>query len=203
MAHELPELPYAYDALEPYLDEQTMRLHHCKHHAAYVENLNRAIAGTQFETVPVPQLLGNLYRLPSDIRAAVRNHGGGHVNHSLFWKAMGPGASDLTKGALADVIDTSFGSFDGLKKSFQNAALNRFGSGWVWLVVRIDGSLVVYHTPDQDGPFSQTGEVPLLGLDVWEHAYYLKYQNRRAEYVDNWWNVVNWEVVAERYEANS
>lgn len=199
MTHVLPPLPYAYDALEPYIDEQTMRTHHDLHHGTYVDNLNRAVAGTPFAAVEAVQLLRELYRVPSPIRAAVRNNAGGHANHRFFWETMGPSDSDHPEGALADLIRAAFGDFDALKKEFTNTALNRFGSGWVWLVVRLDGSLVIYATPNQDGPYSQTGDVPLLALDVWEHAYYLKYQNRRADYVDNWWHVINWDAVAERY----
>ena len=188
MAFELPSLPYAFDALEPWIDEQTMRTHHGKHHATYVDNLNNAVAGTAFEDMEVTAILKKLYTVPDEIRAAVRNNGGGHANHTLFWETMGP-------------IAGAFGSLDDCKSSFNAAAMARFGSGWAWLVARLDGSLLIYSTPNQDGPYTQTGDTPLLGLDVWEHAYYLKYQNRRAEYVENWWNVVNWDVVAARYAS--
>ncbi len=201
MAFELPSLPYAYDALEPHIDEQTMRTHHGKHHATYVDNLNNAVAGTDFEDMAVTEILNKLYTVPDEIRAAVRNNGGGHANHTLFWETMGPNGGGPPSGALADAIAGTFGSFDDCKSSFNAAAMARFGSGWAWLVARLDGSLLIYSTPNQDGPYTQTGDTPLLGLDVWEHAYYLKYQNRRAEYVENWWNVVNWDVVAGRYAS--
>ena len=201
MAFELPALPYAYDALEPWIDEQTMRTHHGKHHATYVDNLNNAVAGTAFEDMEVTAILNKLYTVPDEIRAAVRNNGGGHANHTLFWETMGPGGGGAPSGALADAIAGAFGSFDDCKSSFNAAAIGRFGSGWAWLVARLDGSLLIYSTPNQDGPYTQTGDTPLLGLDVWEHAYYLKYQNRRAEYVENWWNVVNWDVIAARYAS--
>ncbi|MCY4117213.1 MAG: superoxide dismutase [Caldilineaceae bacterium] len=200
MAFELPSLPYAFDALEPWIDEQTMRTHHGKHHATYVDNLNNAVAGTAFEDVEVTAILKKLYTVPDEIRAAVRNNGGGHANHTLFWETMGPNGG-APSGPLADAIAGAFGSLDDCKSSFNAAAMARFGSGWAWLVARLDGSLLIYSTPNQDGPYTQTGDTPLLGLDVWEHAYYLKYQNRRAEYVENWWNVVNWDVVAARYAS--
>ena len=201
MGHELPPLPYAYDALEPYIDEQTMRMHHGKHHAAYINNLNNAIVGTALENMAVTEVLNKLYAVPKDIRGVVRNNGGGHANHSLFWEIMSPNGGGVPTGALADAINTTFGDFQRCKDRFSKDAIGRFGSGWVWLVVRLDGSLHIYTTPNQDGPYTQTGDVPLLGLDLWEHAYYLKYQNRRVEYVDNWWNVVNWNAVAESYAA--
>lgn len=201
MAFELPSLPYAYDALEPYIDEQTMRTHHGKHHATYVDNLNNAVGGTEFADRAVTEILNKLYTVPDGIRAAVRNNGGGHANHTLFWETMGPNGGGPPSGALGDAIAGTFVSFDDCKSSFNAAAMARFGSGWAWLVARLDGSLLIYSTPNQDGPYTQTGDTPLLGLDVWEHAYYLKYQNRRAEYVENWWNVVNWDVVAARYAS--
>ena len=201
MAFELPPLPYAYDALEPVIDEQTMRTHHGKHHATYVENLNNAVAGSAFEDMAATDILNKLYTVPDEIRATVRNNGGGHANHSFFWETMGPDGGGAPSGALADAIADAYGSLDECKSKFNAAAVGRFGSGWAWLVVRLDGSLLIYSTPNQDGPYTQTGDVPLLGLDVWEHAYYLKYQNRRAEYVNNWWNVINWDVVVERYAA--
>ena len=201
MAFALPVLPYAYDALEPYIDEQTMRIHHGKHHAAYVENLNNATAGTEFENMAVTEALKKLYVVPEGIRAIVRNNGGGHANHSFFWETMCPNGGGAPSGALADAINAAFGDFDECRNRFNSAAVARFGSGWAWLVVRLDGSFLIYSTPNQDGPYTQIGDVPLLGLDVWEHAYYLNYQNRRAEYVGNWWNVINWDAVAERYAA--
>jgi Fe-Mn family superoxide dismutase len=200
MAHELPSLPYAHDALEPYIDARTMEIHHGKHHAGYTNNLNNAIAGTAFEAMAVPELLAKLDSVPEGIRTAVRNNGGGYVNHDLFWKVMGPNAGGAPGGALAAAINSAFGSFDEFKSNFGAAAGSRFGSGWAWLVVKPNGSLDLYSTPNQDSPFMQ-GDTPILGLDVWEHAYYLKYQNRRPEYIENWWNVVNWDAVARFYDA--
>ena len=199
MAHQLPELPYAYDALEPYIDEQTMRIHHTKHHNGYVSKLNAALEKyPDLQEVSLETLLRHLPSVPEEIRTAVRNNGGGHANHSLFWTVMGPGGGGSPTGELAEAISATFGSFEAFKERFTHAALTRFGSGWAWLALTGFGKLVVYSTPNQDSPYLD-GFTPLLGLDVWEHAYYLKYQNRRAEYVNNWWNVVNWEVVAERY----
>ncbi len=199
MAHQLPELPYAYDALEPYIDEQTMRIHHTKHHNGYVSKLNATLEKyPDLQEVSLETLLRHLPSVPEEIRTAVRNNGGGHANHSLFWTVMGPGGGGSPTGELAEAISATFGSFEAFKERFTHAALTRFGSGWAWLVLTGFGKLVVYSTPNQDSPYLD-GFTPLLGLDVWEHAYYLKYQNRRAEYVNNWWNVVNWEVVAERY----
>jgi Fe-Mn family superoxide dismutase len=200
MAFELPKLPYAVDALEPYIDSQTMTIHHDKHHAAYVTNLNGAIdkhpelAGKQLDA-----LLRDLNAIPEDIRMVVRNHGGGTWNHSMFWEIMAPKAGGTPKGELAKAIDSSFTSFDNFKAEFEKAANSRFGSGWAWLIKKGNG-LAVVSTPNQDNPMSE-GATPLMGIDVWEHAYYLKYQNRRAEYVTNWWNVVNWDMVARRYSA--
>jgi Fe-Mn family superoxide dismutase len=200
MAFQLKPLPYAYDALEPFIDATTMQIHHDKHHAAYVNNLNGALekhpelAGRSLE-----DLLGDLNAVPEDIRTVVRNHGGGTWNHDLFWEIMGPKAGGVPGGALGSAIDSAFGSFDNFKAEFEKAANGRFGSGWAWLVKK-GGSLAIVSTANQDNPLSE-GLVPLLGLDVWEHAYYLKYQNRRAEYVGNWWNVVNWEAVAKRFSA--
>jgi len=196
----LPPLPYAYNALEPWIDEQTMHLHHDKHHQTYLDNLLKAITGTEFENVTPEKLLGDLGTVPEKIRGVVRNHGGGFVNHALFWEVMGPKAGGAPAGDLAKAIDGAFGSFDSFKEKFSAAAAGQFGSGWAWLVVKGDGSLAVYNLPNQDSPLS-SGDTPVLGLDVWEHAYYLKYQNRRAEYIGNWWNVVNWAKVAELYKA--
>jgi Fe-Mn family superoxide dismutase len=194
---ELPALSYPYDALEPYIDKATMEIHHTKHHQAYVNNLNKAIEGTELEGKTLDEMFSMMSKLP----AAVRNNGGGHWNHDLFWKIMKPGGSKQPEGKLADAINSAFGSFDDFKKKFSEAAISRFGSGWAWLVVA-DGKLVITSTPNQDNPLMDVADVkgtPILGLDVWEHAYYLKYQNRRPEYVENWWNVVNWDVVAEYY----
>jgi Fe-Mn family superoxide dismutase len=195
----LPPLPYGYGALEPWIDEQTMRVHHDKHHQAYLDNLVKAITGTEFENVPPEKLLANLGQLPEKIRAAVRNHGGGYVNHNLFWEVMAPQAGGVPAGELAKGIGKEFGSFDAFKEKFAAAAAGQFGSGWAWLVVKRDGTLAVYSLPNQDNPVSG-GDNAVLGLDVWEHAYYLKYQNRRAEYIGNWWNLVNWAKVGELYE---
>ena len=193
----LPPLPYDYKALEPWIDEQTMRIHHDKHHQAYLDNLLKAIAGTDLENREVTQILADLGRVPENIRTAVRNHGGGFVNHNLFWEVMGPNAGGAPAGELAKAIGTTFGSFDSFKEKFAAAAMGQFGSGWAWLVVE-KGGLAVRNLPNQDSPLSN-GDTPILGLDVWEHAYYLKYQNRRAEYVTNWWNVVSWGKVAELF----
>ena len=193
----LPPLPYDYKALEPWIDEQTMRIHHDKHHQAYLDNLLKAIAGTDLENREVTQILADLGRVPENIRTAVRNHGGGFVNHSLFWEIMGPNAGGAPAGELAKAIGTTFGSLDSFKEKFAAAAMGQFGSGWAWLVVE-KGGLAVRNLPNQDSPLSN-GDTPILGLDVWEHAYYLKYQNRRAEYVTNWWNVVSWGKVAELF----
>jgi Fe-Mn family superoxide dismutase len=198
--HVLPPLPYAYDALEPWVDEQTMRLHHDKHHQAYLDNFVKAVAGTPFEALDPRETLRRLAEVPEEIRTVVRNHGGGHVNHSLFWEIMAPNAGGTPSGPLADGIASTFGSFDAFKEAFTKAAVGQFGSGWAWLVVGANGALAVTATPNQDSPLS-AGQTPILGIDVWEHAYYLKYQNRRAEYVANWWNVVNWQKVGELYQA--
>ncbi|MFI5142588.1 MAG: superoxide dismutase [Thermoanaerobaculales bacterium] len=194
--YALPALPYGYDALEPWVDEQTMRVHHDKHHQAYLDNLLKAITGTEWEKLEVEKLLGDLNRVPENIRTAVRNHGGGFANHNLFWQVMAPKAGGTPSGELAGAISAAFGSFDAFKEKFSAAAMGQFGSGWAWLVVGKDGKLSVYNLPNQDSPLSK-GDAPVLGLDVWEHAYYLKYQNRRAEYVANWWNLVNWAKVDE------
>jgi superoxide dismutase, Fe-Mn family len=198
MAYELPQLPYDYNALEPTIDARTMEIHHGKHHQAYVDNLNKALDGTDWASRPIEQVLANLDELPEDKRGPVRNNGGGHANHSLFWQIMKPGGSEPS-GALADAIGTTFGGVDELKAAVNDGGVKRFGSGWTWLVW--DGTgLSVYSTPNQDSPLMQ-GDVPLLGIDVWEHAYYLNYQNRRPDYLSAWWDVVNWDEVAKRYEA--
>ena len=199
MPYEVPPLPYDYDALEPHIDEQTMRLHHDKHHQAYVDNANKALAGTEWENRPVENVLANLEILPEDIKTAVRNNAGGHANHSLFWEIMSPDGGGEPSGSLAEAIATTFGSVDELKKDLIDTGVKRFGSGWSWLVY--DGTaLSVYSTANQDSPISSS-DVPLLGIDVWEHAYYLKYQNRRPDYLEAWWNVVDWNAVAERHAA--
>lgn len=199
MAFELPKLPYAVDALEPYIDAQTMTLHHDKHHQTYVTNLNGAIEKhPELASKSLEDLLMDLNSVPEDIRMVVRNHGGGTWNHSMFWEIMGPNAGGAPKGEVATAIDTAFGSFDAFKAEFEKAANGRFGSGWAWLVKKGNGVAVV-STANQDNPMSE-GMTPIFGIDVWEHAYYLKYQNRRAEYVTNWWNVINWDAVAERYK---
>jgi Fe-Mn family superoxide dismutase len=200
MAHELPPLPYPKDALEPHIDAQTMEIHHGKHHNAYVTNLNKAIAGKgDLEQKPIEQLISNMNAVPEDIRAAVRNNGGGHANHSMFWKIMGPGAGGKPSGKLAEDINATFGSFDGFKEKFEAGGTGRFGSGWVWLVVK-NGKLEIMSTANQDNPLME-GIKPVMGCDVWEHAYYLKYQNRRPDYLKAWWNVVNWNEVNKNYEA--
>jgi Fe-Mn family superoxide dismutase len=194
MAYSVPPLPYDYDALEPHIDEATMRVHHDKHHQAYVDKANAALAGTDWADKSVEEVLRNLGSLPADKQGPLRNNGGGHYNHSLFWTWMAPGAGGEPDGALGAAIDAAFGSFNDFKAKFKDAGVNRFGSGWSWLVH--DGSgLTVVSTPNQDNPISD-GKTPLLGVDVWEHAYYLKYQNRRPDYIDAWWNVVNWPGVA-------
>jgi Fe-Mn family superoxide dismutase len=194
----LPPLPYAYDALEPHIDAKTMHIHHDKHHAAYVANLNKAVSGiTDLGILEITHLLTHLDNLPENIRAAVRNNGGGHYNHSLFWQMMKPKGGGEPSGELAKAIEAAFGNFSAFKENFSKAALGQFGSGWAWLVS--DGkTLKIEPTPNQDTPLS-AGKTPLLGLDVWEHAYYLKYQNKRADYIAAWWNIVNWDFVAERY----
>ncbi len=199
MYFELPKLPYAVDALEPYIDAQTMTIHHDKHHQTYVTNLNAAIEKhPELAKKPLEELLSNLNSVPEDIRMAVRNHGGGSWNHSLFWEIMAPKTSPTPSAELQKALEASFGSFDAFKSEFEKAANGRFGSGWAWLVKKGD-NLAIVSTANQDNPLSD-GLTPLMGIDVWEHAYYLKYQNRRAEYVSNWWNVVNWATVADRYK---
>jgi superoxide dismutase, Fe-Mn family len=199
MAYEVPPLPYDYDALEPTIDEQTMHLHHDKHHQAYVDKANGALEGTEWDGKPIEEVLKSLDALPEDKRGAVRNNGGGHYNHSLFWEAMGPGKGGAPSGDLASAIDEAFGSFDDFKAKFEAAGAGQFGSGWAWLVLD-GGKLAVTSTPNQDNPVSQ-GQTPLLGNDVWEHAYYLTYQNKRPDYLKAWWDVVDWDKVAERHSA--
>jgi superoxide dismutase, Fe-Mn family len=199
MAYEVPPLPYDYDALEPTIDEQTMHLHHDKHHQAYVDKANGALEGTEWDGKPIEEVLKSLDALPEDKRGAVRNNGGGHYNHSLFWEAMGPGKGGAPSGDLASAIDEAFGSFDDFKAKFEAAGAGQFGSGWAWLVLD-GGKLAVTSTPNQDNPVSQ-GQTPLLGNDVWEHAYYLTYQNKRPDYLKAWWDVVDWDKVAERHLA--
>ncbi len=198
MPFELPPLPYDYTALEPHIDEQTMHLHHDKHHQAYVTNLNNAVQGTQFDNMPIEDLMRRINDVPENIRTAVRNNGGGHVNHSMYWQIMGPNGGGAPTGELADAINQTFGSFDQFKAAFNDAGTKRFGSGWAWLVLGQDGKLAVISTGNQDSPFMD-GQYPIMGNDVWEHAYYLKYQNRRPDYLNAWWNVVNWNEVAKRY----
>lgn len=201
MAFTLPALPYAHDALEPHIDAQTMQIHHGKHHQAYVDNLNKAIAGTPNENKSLEELV----KSAGSISPAVRNNGGGHWNHSFFWEILGPNAGGQPSGKLAEAINGAFGSFDAFKEKFNNAGMTRFGSGWAWLIVK-DGKLEVSSTPNQDNPLMDVAEVkgtPILGADVWEHAYYLKYQNKRADYLNAFWNVVNWNKVQERFDAAS
>ena len=198
---ELPDLPYAYDALEPHIDARTMEIHHDRHHAGYTRKFNAALEGhDQLRAKSAEEILGDLDAVPESIRTAVRNNGGGYVNHSLFWEIMSPDGGGKPKGSLANAVNTTFGSFDDFRSTFSDAASGRFGSGWAWLVVDGGGDLSVYSTPNQDSPYSK-GHTPILGIDVWEHAYYLNYQNERGTYVENWWNVVNWTEVASRYEA--
>jgi Fe-Mn family superoxide dismutase len=199
MPFEVPPLPYDYAALEPHIDEQTMRLHHDKHHQAYVDNANKALEGTEWADRPVEEVLQSLELLPEEIRTAVRNNAGGHANHSFFWEIMSPNGGGEPQGELADAISSTFGGLDSLIEQVNDAGVKRFGSGWSWLVV--DGStLAVTSTANQDTPLSE-GKTPILGIDVWEHAYYLKYQNRRPEYLAAWWNVANWPEVARRFET--
>ena len=201
MAHTLPDLPYPENALEPHIDAQTMNIHRTKHHQTYITNLNNALAGNAtLESMAVDELCRNLDKVPEDKRPVVRNNGGGHYNHSLFWTLMGPNKGGAPAGALAKAIDDSFGSVDQFKEAFTKAAVGRFGSGWAWLVKK-GGRLAVTSTPNQDNPLMDGSGEPLLGLDVWEHAYYLKYQNRRPDYVGAFWNVVNWDTVAKRFAA--
>jgi len=199
MAFSVPDLPYDYAALEPTIDEQTMRIHHDKHHQAYVDNANKALEGSEWADRSAEDILGSLDSVPEDIRAAVRNNVGGHANHTLFWEVMGPNGGGSPSGALAAAIDEAFGGVDDLKAAMNDAGVKRFGSGWSWLVLD-GGSLAVMSTANQDSPLSD-GKTPLLGIDVWEHAYYLKYQNRRPDYLAAWWDVVDWDAVAQRYEG--
>jgi Fe-Mn family superoxide dismutase len=207
MAHELPPLPYAHDALEPHIDARTMEIHHGKHHATYIANLNKALEGNaELQAKTIDELIADLNAVPENIRGAVRNNGGGHANHTLFWSILGPNSGGAPRGELAAAIDTAFGSFDAFKEAFKTASLTRFGSGWAWLVVKADGGLAITSTPNQDTPVMGAaagcdGSTPILGLDVWEHAYYLNYQNRRPDYVEGFWNVVNWDAVSERFAA--
>jgi Fe-Mn family superoxide dismutase len=204
MPYVLPDLPYAVDALEPHIDTRTMEIHHSKHHQTYVNNLNAALEGTEFQDLPVETLVARIESLPESLRLAVRNNGGGHANHSLFWTVMSPRGGGEPDGALKTAIDTDLGGFDAFKDAFTKAALSRFGSGWAWLSVDSRGKLVVESTGNQDSPLMaglMSGNTPILGLDVWEHAYYLKYQNRRPEYIGAFYNVVDWQEVARRYAA--
>ena len=199
MAYTLPELGYAYDALEPHIDAKTMEIHHSKHHNTYVTNLNAAVEGTEFADKDLNELIANLDALPADKQGAVRNNGGGHANHSLFWEVIAPGGSNTPVGEVAAAIDAKFGSFEAFKEAFAAAGTTRFGSGWAWLIVDGDG-VAVTSTPYQDSPVME-GKTPILGLDVWEHAYYLNYQNRRPDYISAFWNVVNWDVVEAKFQA--
>lgn len=203
MAYQVPPLPYAYDALAPHIDARTMEIHHDKHHQAYVDNANKALEGTEFADLPVEELITKLDSVPADKKTALRNNAGGHANHSLFWTVMGPGGSGQPGGELMTAINDAFGSFDAFKKKFEDAAKTRFGSGWAWLVVQ-NGQLAVVSTANQDSPLmgeaiAGASGTPILGVDVWEHAYYLNYQNKRPDYLEAFWNVVNWDEVARRY----
>jgi Fe-Mn family superoxide dismutase len=199
MAYEVPPLPYPEDALEPHIDAQTMQIHHDKHHQPYVDKVNGALEGTDLADKPIEEVIADLSQVPDDKRTAVRNNGGGHLNHTLFWESMSPDGGGEPDGDLAQAIDDAFGSFGDFKAKVKDAGVNQFGSGWAWLVH--DGSgLAVVSTPNQDNPISD-GKTPLVGVDVWEHAYYLKYQNKRPDYIDAWWNTVNWSKVAERFSA--
>lgn len=200
MPHTLPELPYAYDALEPHIDAQTMEIHHTKHHQTYINNLNAALDGTEWAEIPVERLLTMIQQLPSDKHSAVINQGGGHANHSLFWTVMAVNAGGTPDAELAKAIDDELGGFDTFKDAFTKAAVSRFGSGWAWLSVTPEKKLVVEHTGNQDSPL-MNGNTPILGLDVWEHAYYLRYQNRRPEYINAFYQVINWPEVQRRYQA--
>ena len=194
---ELPKLPYEYNALEPYIDELTMKIHHTKHHQAYIDKLNGAVKGTKFENIDVNELLKKIHDVPENIRTAVRNHGGGHSNHTFFWQIMAPKAGGEPTGEILDDIKKTFGDFNKFKEEFTSAGMNRFGSGWAWLALN-KGKLEVYSTANQDSPIME-GKVPVLGIDVWEHSYYLKWQQQRGKYIESWWNVVNWHQVEENY----
>jgi len=198
MAFELPPLPYDYNALEPHIDTQTMQIHHDKHHAAYVTNLNNALGNHEFASLAVDDVLRRINEVPENIRTAVRNNGGGHSNHTMFWQIMKPNGGGAPTGALANAIQSTFGSFDAFKAAFNDAGVKRFGSGWAWLILDKSGKLQVISTANQDSPLMD-GNYPVMGNDVWEHAYYLKYQNRRPDYLNAWWNVVNWDEIARRY----
>jgi superoxide dismutase, Fe-Mn family len=200
MPHELPPLPYDYDALEPHIDAQTMEIHHGKHHQAYVTNLNAALEGTEWADTPIEEVLGNLDALPEDKRTPVRNNGGGHWNHTFFWQIMGPAGGGEPSGELAQAIESGFGDLGTLTAQMNDAGVKRFGSGWTWLVRDSGGALSVVSTPNQDSPVME-GQTPVIGIDVWEHAYYLKYQNRRPDYLEAWWNVINWDEVGRRFGA--
>ena len=205
MAYTLPPLPYAYDALEPHIDARTMEIHHTKHHQAYIDNANKALEGSDMADLPVEELIQKLDSVPAEKKTALRNNAGGHANHSLFWQVMGPGKGDQPSGELADAINSAFGSFDAFKEKFEDAAKTRFGSGWAWLVVK-DGKLAVVSTANQDNPLmgeaiAGVSGTPILGVDVWEHAYYLNYQNKRPDYLKAFWNVVNWDEVSKRYAS--
>ncbi|CAM4416643.1 superoxide dismutase [Paenibacillus tarimensis] len=201
MAHQLPALPYPNNALEPHIDETTMMIHHDRHHNTYVTNLNAALeSAPELQSKSVEELIADLNSVPESIRTAVRNNGGGHANHSLFWETIGPNGGGQPTGALADAINNELGGFDKFKEDFAKAGATRFGSGWAWLALTPQGNLKVYSLPNQDSPIME-GDTPLLGLDVWEHAYYLKYQNKRPDYIAAFWNVVNWEEVGKRYDA--
>lgn len=201
MAHQLPALPYEFAALEPHIDAMTMEIHHDRHHATYVNNLNAAIEGkAELESKTIEELLRDINSVPENIRTAVRNNGGGHHNHSLFWTILSPNGGGAPTGAIADAITEKFGTFDKFKEEFNKAATTRFGSGWAWLVLDQNKELMIYSTPNQDSPLMD-GNTPVLGLDVWEHAYYLKYQNKRPDYISAFWNVVNWDEVNNRYQA--
>ncbi len=200
MAYELPPLPYPYNALEPHIDEETMRIHHDRHHQTYVTNVNNALQNhPNLANMPVEELVRNLNQVPEDIRTVVRNNGGGHANHTLFWEIMGPNGGGQPTGDLAQAIDQAFGGLDAFKQQLTQAAIGRFGSGWAWLSVEPGGGLRIESTANQDSPLME-GRTPILGVDVWEHAYYLKYQNRRPDYLNAWWNTVNWDAVNRRYE---
>ncbi|MGD8192001.1 superoxide dismutase [Brevibacillus ginsengisoli] len=200
MAHQLPALPYEFNALEPHIDAQTMEIHHDRHHATYVNNLNAALeSAPELQSKSIEELISDMNAVPEGIRTAVRNNGGGHANHTLFWEILAPNAGGAPTGALADAINSAFGSFDNFKAEFAKAATTRFGSGWAWLIVD-GGKVAVTSTPNQDSPLME-GKTPILGLDVWEHAYYLKYQNKRPDYIGAFWNVVNWDAVSQKFEA--